>query len=604
MNVLRDYHVQRLYALATEAGIARERLSWQDPKNDTLIPSPSATRPESRDRLLLDGGPYYFSIESEMTYCICSPGLSEMHFTQPVSSWSDVEARFAVWLGEAMADSVVAHSFQALPPKVKVEFSNQSLAWLEERLESLSFNPTQFGWKGDTRQVFLSYIDTSYFFQFVSFLTGENVIYTCTYSPTATVRGTTVPAEGWTELTEKLAEWLKALREDNPISGRPEPTDGLQSDACPLYLRSLKLDGVRRYGDFQVEFPEETKDVLIIGGNGTGKTTLLRALALMLVSPAAANQLLSSRGCSLMTQEGEECSISAEFENASLQRIPRSLVIERQQGAESVVLALFRKDPVFVVGFGSGRGMVGSTDRPGLPVQSLFSYDVQLTSLELLLRRLQQKQPQEYEGVLAAIVEFLGVGGDTAFELSATEGLMLVSGGHRFPFDAWADGYRLTTAFVVNLLAKALEMEENPGQFFVDGQVLTRGVLLIDEVEQHLHPKLQYSILRRLRHLFPNMLIVATTHSPIVLLGAEPQGIVSLKIDEDGRVRSQPVPETDQLSVLEVVESISLFDSPVYPPEWEAKLKRHKELKRLRLQRALSSDEEAEIRQLAQELVG
>ena len=87
-----------------------------------------------------------------------------MHFTQPVSSWSDVEARFAVWLGEAMADSVVAHSFQALPPKVKVEFSNQSLAWLEERLESLSFNPTQFGWKGDTRQVFLSYIDTSYFF--------------------------------------------------------------------------------------------------------------------------------------------------------------------------------------------------------------------------------------------------------------------------------------------------------------------------------------------------------------------------------------------------------------------------------------------------------
>jgi len=38
--------------------------------------------------------------------------------------------------------------------------------------------------------------------------------------------------------------------------------------------------------------------------------------------------------------------------------------------------------------------------------------------------------------------------------------------------------------------------------------------------------------------------------------------------------------------------------------EWELKLKRHKELKRIRLQRALKPEEEAEIRQLAQELVG
>lgn len=47
------------------------------------------------------------------------------------------------------------------------------------------------------------------------------------------------------------------------------------------------------------------------------------------------------------------------------------------------------------------------------------------------------------------------------------------------------------------------------------------GVLLIDEIETHLHPKWQKKILGIIRHLFPNLQVILTTHSPFVVASAE-----------------------------------------------------------------------------------
>ncbi len=56
-----------------------------------------------------------------------------------------------------------------------------------------------------------------------------------------------------------------------------------------------------------------------------------------------------------------------------------------------------------------------------------------------------------------------------------------------------------------------------------------RGIVLIDEIDLHLHPKYQKHLVEQLSEAFPNIQFIATTHSPIPLLGA-PEATVFLKV--------------------------------------------------------------------------
>ena len=58
------------------------------------------------------------------------------------------------------------------------------------------------------------------------------------------------------------------------------------------------------------------------------------------------------------------------------------------------------------------------------------------------------------------------------------------------------------------------------------------GVLLIDEIESHLHPYWQKSILSLIRHFFPKLQIIVTTHSPFILSSLQGLKIYTAKAQE------------------------------------------------------------------------
>jgi hypothetical protein len=94
--------------------------------------------------------------------------------------------------------------------------------------------------------------------------------------------------------------------------------------------------------------------------------------------------------------------------------------------------------------------------------------------------------------------------------------------GEIIPLDLLGEGFRRTLAWLSDLVAR-LELTpwKDPSRSPFDQDFW----LLLDEIDQSLHPTLQRHILPTLRRLFPNARIYATTHSPFVVASA-PDGCV------------------------------------------------------------------------------
>ncbi|MEO3403125.1 AAA family ATPase [Mucilaginibacter sp. CAU 1740] len=65
------------------------------------------------------------------------------------------------------------------------------------------------------------------------------------------------------------------------------------------------------------------------------------------------------------------------------------------------------------------------------------------------------------------------------------------------------------------------------------------GIILIDELELHLHPEWQEKISKVLTEIFPCAQFIVTTHSPHIIQFAEPNQVIALKLDDDKVVRKE-----------------------------------------------------------------
>lgn len=120
-----------------------------------------------------------------------------------------------------------------------------------------------------------------------------------------------------------------------------------------------------------------------------------------------------------------------------------------------------------------------------------------------------------------------------------------------------SDGEKCLLAMVGDL-ARRLAIA-NPG---LSDQLQGKGVVLIDEIELHLHPKWQREIIPALTRTFPNCQFIVTTHSPQVVSHVKPQRIYILEKIDNGIVAKRPSSSfgRDSNSILE-----DLMDVPERP---------------------------------------
>ncbi|MEA3288858.1 MAG: AAA family ATPase [Campylobacterota bacterium] len=117
-----------------------------------------------------------------------------------------------------------------------------------------------------------------------------------------------------------------------------------------------------------------------------------------------------------------------------------------------------------------------------------------------------------------------------------------------------SDGYRNIIGIVSDIAYRMAILNPNLGLEVIEK---TSGVVLIDEIDLHLHPKWQKEIVNILTTLFPKVQFIATTHSPFIIQSQKSKSII--KLDES----SEPLDiDATEMSLEDISEFIQKIDTP------------------------------------------
>ena len=416
-----------------------------------------------------------------------------------------------------------------------------------------------------------------------------------------------------------------------------------------MWVESLFIGNIRSFERQQFSFAR-SKDtpypwVTLLGENGGGKSTVLQALGLILAGPEGA-QTLVPRPVGWLRNESQVGGMAASFRQGSadpgrwkrkvfrhgLAVTGREPIHERGQvyteptflDLPNPELSWLRKNVFasrgsgwFAAGYGSFRRLTRSHQVlvPSLEPQARytnfltqFNEDEPLTTFErwmVYLDYIIAKSSKNRRSVLAkrsslwarrrrewgikAINRILPSG--TRFDSVTNEGRILFEvGGRKVPTIGLSDGYRSVLALAGDLIWRLIQAFPES-----DHPLDEEGVVLIDELDIHLHPRWQRLIAGWLREQFPNLQFFVATHSPFVAASAGDDALTLRLTLEDGVTKVEKVETPVALSVDRILQSEAFGQLSPYSPSTQKDIDRYDALAR---KQKLSPDEKKEFTQL------
>ncbi|HZH77147.1 MAG TPA: AAA family ATPase [Archangium sp.] len=414
-----------------------------------------------------------------------------------------------------------------------------------------------------------------------------------------------------------------------------------------MWIERLRIHNIRSFEEQRFSFSrDEGKPyqwVTLLGENGGGKSTVLQTLGLLLAGPEGA-QTLVPRPVGWLRGELDvgvlEMSFrqgntdpgkwkSKSFKHVLLVTGRQPVVLRKQVYTEPTLLEFphpelswlrenafaSRGSGWFSAGYGAFRRLTRSQQIivPALEPQARytnfltqFNEDEPLATFERWVvyldylsakskgQNAKQAKSQRALGI-DAINRMLPSG--TRFDSVTEQGRILFDvGGRKVPTIAMSDGYRSVLALAGDLiwrLIQAFPESSNP--------LHEEGVVLIDELDIHLHPRWQRHIAGWLRDQFPKLQFFVATHSPFVAAGAGEDALTLRLTLEEGVTRVEKVETPAALSVDGILQSEAFGQLSPYSPRTQAAIDRYDALARKRKRSKAEEKEFSELRAFMQQ---
>jgi len=281
----------------------------------------------------------------------------------------------------------------------------------------------------------------------------------------------------------------------------------------PYTLRSLSIrnfQGIK--ATFIDQLPAGIQWIFITGENGYGKSSVLQSIGLCLSDDRVLDRYLE-----------EDSRI--EIELYSLSTVQSFVRLKNSMRGRS-----FDRPDQVVIGYGPVRLNTApadgrnNDDKSQNSVMNLFQTATTLKNLKYELFAKKHTQKKTFRALEKAVKEATNgrisqievKGEEVFFREKLSNGDLLDA----VPLEHLAAGFRSVINIIGDIIVR---YGERPGS---SNYKDFSGIVLIDEIENHLHPLLQRELPEALSRVFPNLQFIASTHSPIPLLGAPKNSVI------------------------------------------------------------------------------
>jgi len=336
-----------------------------------------------------------------------------------------------------------------------------------------------------------------------------------------------------------------------------------------VFISKIELRNVRCFSEAPIVLGENKQSLMITGNNGSGKSAILRSIGMGLCDEISAGSLLRELEGDFIKNDNEQdenATITIELKKYS-SNVTYKIVTEIKTRPkliyEYVEQKIYKKnnnrwiklkeihdfewDRIFITAYGAGLRTEGTEGyfqyfSPDA-IYTLFKYSHPLQNPEIAWRRIKEVasnaggmsarklRNQIDKEISTLLVSILG--------LNINDKITLESNGIFVYSEYWGkqalgtlgDGYKGVINLVLDILSwellhknndKILNEEETPKKMawrpLGETKRLT-GIVMIDEIEKHLHPKMQRKIIRQLTEEFPRIQFIISTHSPLCVSG-------------------------------------------------------------------------------------